>query len=77
MVAACRCGPATHATPRTTVAGPAFELELRASLCVVAVPAGGSILRAVEDAGVAVLSWCRERTSGACETDVLDGVLAQ
>ena len=35
---------------------------------------GSSILRAVEEAGVAVLSSCREGTCGTCETDVLDGV---
>jgi ferredoxin-NADP reductase len=54
--------------------GDAFEVELRASGRVLTVPAGVSILRAVEDAGVAVLSSCREGTCGTCETDVLHGV---
>ena len=38
------------------------------------VPPGTSILEAVEDAGVPVLSSCREGTCGTCETAVLDGV---
>lgn len=38
------------------------------------VPPGTSILRAAEDAGVLVLSSCREGTCGTCETTVLDGV---
>ena len=60
--------------PPTTPTGGAFEVELRASGRTLTVPAGGSILRALEDAGVAVLSSCREGTCGTCETDVLDGV---
>jgi ferredoxin len=40
---------------------------------VVPVPAGVSILRAVQDAGVAVLSSCQEGTCGTCETAVLLG----
>jgi ferredoxin-NADP reductase len=76
----CRAWPAgslhveRFAAAPDSAAGPAFEVELRASGRVVAVPAGTSILRSVEDAGVAVLSSCREGTCGTCETDVLDGV---
>jgi ferredoxin-NADP reductase len=54
--------------------GGGFDVELRASGRTLTVPADGSILRAVEDAGIAVLSSCREGTCGTCETDVLDGV---
>lgn len=50
-----------------------FEVELAQTGRVVAVPAGVSILRAIEDSGVAVLSSCREGTCGTCETPVLRG----
>jgi ferredoxin-NADP reductase len=78
--AACRTWPAgalhveRFAAAPEPPAGDAFEVELRASARTITVPEGGSILRAVEDAGVAVLSSCREGTCGTCETDVLDGV---
>jgi ferredoxin-NADP reductase len=51
----------------------AFEVELRSSGRTVAVPAGVSILEAVREAGVQVLSSCAEGTCGTCETVVLDG----
>lgn len=51
-----------------------IEVELARSGHTVHVPAGCSILAAVEAAGVAVLSSCREGTCGTCETDVLEGV---
>lgn len=51
----------------------AFEVELSGSGTVVAVPAGRSILDALEDAGIATLSSCREGTCGTCETGVLAG----
>jgi ferredoxin-NADP reductase len=51
-----------------------IEVELARSGRTVLVPAGCSILAAVEAAGVTVLSSCREGTCGTCETDVLDGV---
>ncbi|GAA3721172.1 PDR/VanB family oxidoreductase [Streptomyces tremellae] len=56
-------------------AGPleAFEVELAASGRTVTVPQDRSILQAVEDAGIQVLSSCREGTCGTCETDVLAG----
>ena len=59
-----------------TADGPqeAFEVELAGSGQVVAVPAGRSVLDALDDAGVTVLSSCREGTCGTCETAVLDGV---
>ncbi|RSM86266.1 oxidoreductase [Kibdelosporangium aridum] len=51
-----------------------FEVELAQSGKVLAVPAGKTILSVVEEAGVQVLSSCREGTCGTCETVVLDGV---
>jgi len=54
--------------PRT-----AFEVELAGSGKVLPVPADRSILEVVEEAGVTVLSSCREGTCGTCETGVLGG----
>ncbi|MFI8993773.1 PDR/VanB family oxidoreductase [Streptomyces sp. NPDC053542] len=53
--------------------GTAFEVELADSGRTVRVPPGRSILEAVEDAGVQVLSSCRAGTCGTCETEVLSG----
>jgi ferredoxin-NADP reductase len=50
-----------------------FDVVLAGSGRTVRVPAGVSILKAVEEAGVPVLSSCREGTCGTCETGVLDG----
>ncbi|WP_430502899.1 PDR/VanB family oxidoreductase [Micromonospora trifolii] len=55
--------------PETTI-----EVELALSGRTVTVPPGTPILQAVEEAGVPVLSSCREGTCGTCETPVLDGV---
>jgi ferredoxin-NADP reductase len=52
----------------------AFEVELSLTGTTLTVPADRTILEVVEDAGVAVLSSCREGTCGTCETAVLDGV---
>ncbi|GGO29238.1 ferredoxin [Microbispora bryophytorum] len=60
-----------------TAAGPAegaFEVELALTGTTLTVPEGRSILEVVEEAGVAVLSSCREGTCGTCETAVLGGV---
>jgi ferredoxin-NADP reductase len=54
--------------------GTALEIVLSRSRRTVAVPPGKSILRAVEEVGVPVLSSCREGMCGTCETPVLDGV---
>ncbi|WP_327118065.1 PDR/VanB family oxidoreductase [Nocardia sp. NBC_01730] len=51
-----------------------FEVECAQSGVTVRVPAGISILEAVEQAGVSVLSSCREGTCGTCEAVVLDGL---
>jgi ferredoxin-NADP reductase len=53
--------------------GEAFEVELAASGRTVTVPPDRSILQVVEEAGIQVLSSCREGTCGTCETDVLAG----
>jgi ferredoxin-NADP reductase len=52
----------------------AFEVQLAQSARTVQVPAGMSILAALEDAGLTVLSSCQEGTCGTCETGVLGGV---
>jgi ferredoxin-NADP reductase len=61
--------------PEDPAAGPetSFEVELSLSGKTLSVPAGTSILQAVEEAGVQVLSSCREGTCGTCETGVLAG----
>lgn len=51
----------------------AFEVELAISGMTIAVPADKSILEAVRQAGVEVLSACSEGTCGTCETPVLEG----
>ena len=62
--------------PVTPVAGAetAVEVELTLSGRTLTVPPGTPILQAVEEAGVQVLSSCREGTCGTCETTVLAGV---
>ncbi|OJG06075.1 Phenoxybenzoate dioxygenase subunit beta [Pseudonocardia autotrophica] len=51
----------------------AFDVELARTGTVVTVPPHRSVLDAVHDAGVEVLSSCREGTCGTCETGVLAG----
>nr|WP_206025244.1 PDR/VanB family oxidoreductase [Micromonospora zingiberis] len=51
-----------------------IEVELASSGRTLTVPPGTPILQAVEEAGVQVLSSCREGTCGTCETTVLGGV---
>lgn len=50
-----------------------FEVELARSAVTVTVTPDGSVLDAVQRAGVNVLSSCREGTCGTCETAVLAG----
>ena len=50
-----------------------FEVELAFSGLELTVPPERSILDVVEEAGVLVLSSCREGTCGTCETRVMDG----
>ncbi|PZE28653.1 PDR/VanB family oxidoreductase [Curtobacterium sp. MCBD17_028] len=56
-----------------TAPGEPFEAELALSGITVTVPPDRSLLDVVEDAGVLVLSSCREGTCGTCETPVLEG----
>ncbi|WP_424890365.1 PDR/VanB family oxidoreductase [Streptomyces sp. XH2] len=50
-----------------------FEAVLERSGKTVLVPAGTSVLKALRNAGVAVLASCEEGTCGTCETTVLQG----
>jgi cytochrome P450/ferredoxin-NADP reductase len=52
----------------------AFEVYLAQSDLTLTVPPDKSILSAVQDAGVPVLSSCEEGTCGSCEVPVLQGV---
>jgi len=52
----------------------AFEVELAQSELTLTIPPDRSILDAVEEAGVGVLSSCAEGTCGTCETAVLGGL---
>lgn len=60
--------------PDPNAADTEFAVVLAGSGRVVPVPAGCSILAALEADGVDVLSSCQEGTCGTCETGVLDGV---
>lgn len=51
----------------------AFEVELVRSGLAVTVPTHASVLDALREAGVQVLSSCREGTCGTCETGVVSG----
>jgi cytochrome P450/ferredoxin-NADP reductase len=63
------------AKPLTTpVLTEAFEVYLAQSELTVTVDPSTSILDAVKDVGVGVLSSCEEGTCGTCETPVLEGV---
>jgi ferredoxin-NADP reductase len=53
--------------------GAEFEVVCDRSGRTLTVPADRSILEVVEEAGIQVLSSCREGTCGTCETEVLDG----
>nr|WP_312866427.1 PDR/VanB family oxidoreductase [Streptomyces boluensis] len=55
--------------------GEEFEVALARTGRTVTVPPGTSVLDAVEQAGVPVLSSCRAGTCGTCETAVLDGIV--
>ena len=52
----------------------AFEVHLSTTGTTVTVEPGTSILTAVEEAGIEVLSSCAEGTCGTCEATVLEGV---
>ncbi|MEW2357098.1 PDR/VanB family oxidoreductase [Spirillospora sp. NPDC029432] len=61
------------AARRSAVDG-AFEVELRRSGRTLTVGPRQSLLQALGEAGVPVLSSCRQGLCGTCETTVLDGV---
>jgi vanillate O-demethylase ferredoxin subunit len=50
-----------------------FEVVLQSSQRVVVVPAGRSIVQALADAGVAVVTSCEQGVCGTCLTGVVDG----
>ncbi|HEY0249637.1 MAG TPA: PDR/VanB family oxidoreductase [Gryllotalpicola sp.] len=50
-----------------------FEVELEFSGLTLTVPADRSILETADEAGVLVLSSCREGTCGTCETHIVSG----
>ena len=52
-----------------------FGVELELSGETLTVPPGRSILEVVEEAGVFVLSSCRQGTCGTCETPVISGAV--
>ncbi|AYG04983.1 PDR/VanB family oxidoreductase [Gryllotalpicola protaetiae] len=64
-----RFTPKAHAA----VTDEEFEVELEFSGMTLTVPPGRSILDTADEAGVLVLSSCREGTCGTCETHVVSG----
>jgi ferredoxin-NADP reductase len=69
---------ALHVERFTNAVAPAadnteIKVELRTSGITLAVPPELSILEAVRNAGVQVISSCSEGTCGSCETEVLEG----
>jgi ferredoxin len=64
---------ATHLHP--PLRAEPFEIELVDSGLTLTVPPERSVLEVIEDAGILVLSSCREGTCGTCETPVLEGIV--
>ena len=54
-------------------ASEAFDVELARTGTTVTVPTNKSILEAVEEVGVRVLSSCRGGLCGTCETQIISG----
>ncbi|MFV0131939.1 PDR/VanB family oxidoreductase [Streptomyces sp. HMX87] len=65
----------TPKSPEGATTSASFEVELSRSGATVTVPPDKTVLQAVEEAGVQVLSSCQEGTCGTCETTVLDGAV--
>lgn len=63
------------AAPTDTGLQSAFEVELAGTGTTLHVPGDRSVLEVLEEAGVPVLSSCRQGTCGTCETAVLDGLV--
>lgn len=59
--------------PVDTTVDRAFEVRLASSGQVLSVPANRTIVDALEAAGVAIVTSCREGTCGSCETKFLEG----
>ncbi|MEV7395211.1 PDR/VanB family oxidoreductase [Streptomyces sp. NPDC091215] len=59
----------------TPVLAGSFEVELATRGLTLTVPPDRSILDVVEEAGVSMLTSCREGTCGSCETGVLAGAV--
>ena len=53
----------------------AFHIELAQTGRVIPVPADATVIDVLAEAGIHILSSCREGTCGTCETPVLDGVV--
>jgi ferredoxin len=53
----------------------AFEVELALTGQTVTIPADVSVLDAMEDAGVSIMSSCEEGVCGTCEARVLSGAI--
>ena len=60
--------------PEAGAASEAFDVVLARSGVTVNVPAGMSIVEAVDKAGISVLTSCLEGVCGTCETAVREGV---
>ncbi|GAA1854458.1 PDR/VanB family oxidoreductase [Pseudonocardia ailaonensis] len=74
LLAACPAAHVERFTPvEVDLPERPFEAVLARSGVTVQVPAGTSLLTAVEAAGIDVLQSCREGTCGTCEAVVLDG----
>jgi ferredoxin-NADP reductase len=67
-----RCAARTERF-KTEKSGQKFDIELALSGLTLTVPEDKSVLEVVEEAGIPVLSSCREGTCGTCETPVLAG----
>jgi vanillate O-demethylase ferredoxin subunit len=61
------------AAPVDTTGDRAFEVQLARSGRVVVVPAGRSVVHALADAGVPVMTSCEQGVCGTCLTRVIDG----
>jgi ferredoxin-NADP reductase len=66
-----RFAPKPQAEP---VRAEGFEVVCDRSGLSLQVPPGRSILEMAEEAGLVILSSCREGTCGTCETEVIEGV---
>ncbi|QII86880.1 oxidoreductase [Bordetella hinzii] len=76
--ATAQCGARAHVeyfAPKAEAAlAGGYEVELARSGRVLQVPAGRSILDVVTEAGINVMTSCREGICGSCETRIIDGI---